>query len=522
MLSYIGYAGSLGYKWVYNPNYDDGITNVLPQNLKIFRYDYNITGTSKWQMILSETDGVIRGKEWNGTYWINNNTIINGLGDWSNRNAKGDLVYNFYGNNKWTIIGYQSDGLSSTLKGFEYNGSYWNTNSTLYNGLPNSIGGMAVFCFDYIPNEDKWVGIVEQYATPNNDISAYEYNGTHWISNSTFKNGIPSVQYSSYHYCDLEYNLFNESQMILMDSEAVNRGNISAYYWNGTYWIAKENPYDLDDYDSKMGWFDVNYGYGLGNWSLFEGLGGSGSWHKGFDWREVFAPDYSNLITYPTSPTTYSPNKNYQFNSTWVDEDTVILQFNNVNYTVSEIDGQYTKTFTDLSAGTYQYRWFANSSDGYWNSTSLTDYTINKANPDLHLAINGQEQDFSRQYAGQTEINATAWAITDLTLLLDGIEIDNPYVSFFDVGTYNFTAIAGNENYTTSSITRMVYLTTSSTGITRAILLIVPLVIIIGILLIIIRDFKTISVEELFYQFVKWFIIGVVGIAFIVVLLSLI
>ena len=84
---------------------------------------------------------------------------------------------------------------------------------------------------------------------------------------------------------------------------------------------------------------------------------------------------------------------------TWIDNvqlDTVILEFDGTNYTdlvkvneslsfseehnIWSIPVQhkvtYSKTFTNLTLGTHYYRWYANDTSGYWNSTELLSFNV--------------------------------------------------------------------------------------------------------------------------------------------------
>ena len=67
----------------------------------------------------------------------------------------------------------------------------------------------------------------------------------------------------------------------------------------------------------------------------------------------------------------------------------VILQYDGVNYTDASQNGnEWYKTFTDLAAGTHNYKWYANDTTGNWNgSFPETTYTVNKATPTGNLSI---------------------------------------------------------------------------------------------------------------------------------------
>ncbi|MBL7160003.1 MAG: hypothetical protein ISS95_00400, partial [Candidatus Aenigmarchaeota archaeon] len=106
---------------------------------------------------------------------------------------------------------------------------------------------------------------------------------------------------------------------------------------------------------------------------------------------EKTPPKYFNETKTPASGTTYSASQEYKFNITWTDEmavNTVILEFNSVNYTYNISSGfnkdgnQYQKTFTGTAAGTYNYKWYANDTNNNWNSTSSYSYIIAAAEDD--------------------------------------------------------------------------------------------------------------------------------------------
>jgi len=107
---------------------------------------------------------------------------------------------------------------------------------------------------------------------------------------------------------------------------------------------------------------------------------------------DINPPQYSN-INEPNDPSVYSPSKTYNFNITWTDNiqvDKVILQFNGTNYTdATKVQESfdytpgnikhtvtYSKTFTNLTVGTYNYRWYANDTRNNWNSTDLLTFTV--------------------------------------------------------------------------------------------------------------------------------------------------
>jgi len=78
-------------------------------------------------------------------------------------------------------------------------------------------------------------------------------------------------------------------------------------------------------------------------------------------------PSVSSLTESPSDPATYSSTQSYQFNATVTDTNlqSVWLDFNGTNYTATNTGDVYNVTFLSLSAGTYNYYFWAY---GKWNT----------------------------------------------------------------------------------------------------------------------------------------------------------
>jgi len=188
-------------------------------------------------------------------------------------------------------------------------------------------------------------------------------------------------------------------------------------------------------------------------------------------------PFFSNEHVIPASGTEYDANGQYTFYINWTDVsgiNDVVLEFNGQNYTLSNGDinvsgDEYSITFSSLNAGTYYYKWYAVDSVNNWNSTQQLQYEIAKKtiydptdpiNSLVHLAINGNEANFTADYGTQT--NASGWkdaTITDgdLYLFLNGTLVNNPDVETLDAGVYEYKFIFNNsQNYADAEIIRTV------------------------------------------------------------------
>jgi hypothetical protein len=115
-------------------------------------------------------------------------------------------------------------------------------------------------------------------------------------------------------------------------------------------------------------------------------------------------PQWSNNKTSPLSGVNYSSGASYQFNITWTDEtsvDKVIFEWGGTtNYTSSttpavyNLSNEYYINLTDLVAGTYTYKWYANDTFKNWNFSSHT-YKVNPAPSQTWLYLNWTQGDRS-------------------------------------------------------------------------------------------------------------------------------
>jgi hypothetical protein len=172
---------------------------------------------------------------------------------------------------------------------------------------------------------------------------------------------------------------------------------------------------------------------------------------------DKIAPQYLSIAVSPASPATYSPSQSYQFNATWTDNigvDTVIFEFNGTNYTDSIQTGNvYSKNFTGLNAGNYNYKWYANDTTGNWNNTGTFTYTVNKAPTTTTLYLNGSQSNLTITYS-QTSNATAATSVGSVILYRDSVNITNPEISVLGASIYNYTAVnLGDSNYFPSSAT---------------------------------------------------------------------
>jgi hypothetical protein len=182
-------------------------------------------------------------------------------------------------------------------------------------------------------------------------------------------------------------------------------------------------------------------------------------------------PTWSENATSHSSGIEYLKNRQYQFNVTWNDNkqiDKVLIEHNFTggaaphNDTVSNENGVYYFDVSDLPAGTYVWKEYANDTTDNQNITNNDEYwifTIEKGPTEVTLYLNESTSDQTSYYPNST-INVTAVSnISELYVQIwrNGTLIANSTGSTFNITQWpawnnNFTAqVLGNENNTDSS-----------------------------------------------------------------------
>ncbi|MFC1715665.1 LamG-like jellyroll fold domain-containing protein [Candidatus Poribacteria bacterium] len=176
-------------------------------------------------------------------------------------------------------------------------------------------------------------------------------------------------------------------------------------------------------------------------------------------------PTFSSFVG-PTDPSTYTSGVVYEFNITTCDDDgasnldEVVFEWNSVNTTVQDFNTinnscrEYSYNASDVAAGVYTWKWFANNSFGK-NATPQSDsFTIDKANPTMSTSVTspitrGSAADYSGSESNSGDADCS------YSLRRNGTEIDTGS-SVSDTttlagGTYNYSYGIYTEcqNYTT-------------------------------------------------------------------------
>jgi len=178
------------------------------------------------------------------------------------------------------------------------------------------------------------------------------------------------------------------------------------------------------------------------------------------------SPTISN-ISEPTDPSFFvSLATQYEFSALVTDNgqiDAVTLDFNGTTYDNPAINGDnYSFAITNLTPGVYSYQFHANDTEGNAQSSTSTDWTLNKAASNITLALDGSASNITIQQNDTVDIIGTLVnpAAENITLSITG-ESDvsgasplNTNVTKATAGIYAVTAsFAGNANFSSSDVT---------------------------------------------------------------------
>ncbi|NHI92703.1 MAG: hypothetical protein EAX96_09385 [Candidatus Lokiarchaeota archaeon] len=167
---------------------------------------------------------------------------------------------------------------------------------------------------------------------------------------------------------------------------------------------------------------------------------------------------YNESVNFP-SQLEYSQNREYIFSiniSTELNLYTVFFEWENVNYTITEnVSNSFNHTFSSLSAGSFQYRWLFNKTDGSWIFTQLKKYNITKSSNSLKLYLNNTQLNYYLNLNDACNItienipNNNVFLYMNESLIDSGISPIANITKYHSKGSYNVTAYyPGNENYT--------------------------------------------------------------------------
>ncbi|MGV8152431.1 MAG: hypothetical protein ACP5OG_05085 [Candidatus Nanoarchaeia archaeon] len=175
---------------------------------------------------------------------------------------------------------------------------------------------------------------------------------------------------------------------------------------------------------------------------------------------DITPPSFSSFVSSPENNSAYVQNRAYFFNVSLTENNIarVWIEFNGINYTsgnITNISNIYSFNITNLAAGNYNYRWWANDTNGNKNSSQTISYFISKATPTLTKLLNGNNLNLSIVYPGEVNASGNANSGT-LAIYRNGVLVDNAKNYTLASGYYKFEFnVTGNQNY--SNISEVLY-----------------------------------------------------------------
>jgi hypothetical protein len=212
----IGYSGSglYGYywdgsQWISNPSLVAGVGGVGSYCAPALAF--NITGDEKWNLISGESGGIFHGFYWNGSQWISDSSLVAGLGDIGGYSTP-TMAFNITGDERWNLISGESGGI---FHGFYWNGSQWVDDSSLISGLGDIGYNSAPAIAFNITADGKW-GLISGQSTPWGSpygFYGFYWNGSQWISDSSLVSGL-----SGKFWCkpDIAFNITGDGKWNLI------------------------------------------------------------------------------------------------------------------------------------------------------------------------------------------------------------------------------------------------------------------------------------------------------------------
>jgi len=166
-----------GTSWVSNSAIVSGLGDIGSNSAPAICY--NCTGNGYWELIAGEYDGVFNGFYWNGTQWVSDSSIVAGLGDIGGYSTPA-ICYNCTGNGYWELIAGEYDGV---FNGYYWNGTQWVSDSSIVNGL----GDIGTYSAPTIYQKDSTWYLISGDSSGN--FHGFYWNGTQWVSDSSVTAG---------------------------------------------------------------------------------------------------------------------------------------------------------------------------------------------------------------------------------------------------------------------------------------------------------------------------------------------
>lgn len=386
-----------------------------------------------------------------------------------------------YGNDNLTIGG--RPATSPTWLSLDFNGTIdevkiWNkslSETEIYEVYVSSIDKINLTSYTLFVNQSK-------NATAGLTNGTYSYRlYAHNISNYLDDSGEICVAVGDGFSCeeeppDIEYPIFYNywDNNATLTSSGLGKFNITVNNTNGTV-ILNINGQTILATNLTNNIYNASYNFSssgiyIYNWTAY----GNGTSHNinisqnryytvnSSPVSDTSYPIFSNNINNPLNSSIWTSNGNYQFNITIVNTNgTAGIQFNNINYSLTNTSSNYSKIFSSLSAGTigYYYWAYGNGTDKLYNKTQTYSYQLNKTSPIYGMNITGTTP------ITYTTTSNYIWSEnntgdSDVTYSM------NYANQVFGVGTWNFNySTTGGANYTGGSVNKTLTVNKNTTAL---------------------------------------------------------
>lgn len=211
------------------------------------RLVFNLTGNGRWNLIICPYNGWTAneypfvGYYWDGSQWVNDKTIVNGLTADPGLNNP-TVGFNVTGDNTFEMIVGGTPYMSAPgWSGYAWNGAGWVANPTILNGLPNYGTGNNFATLGYnLLGDSKWDLIVDN--SGNNGYVGFEWNGNSWIPQNSLVNGLPMAESVGPGHkfpapCFVSDFEGKKTLFVGLSSGGPLTGSLEAFQWNGKAWV---------------------------------------------------------------------------------------------------------------------------------------------------------------------------------------------------------------------------------------------------------------------------------------------
>ncbi|MBI5354830.1 MAG: hypothetical protein HZB68_00050 [Candidatus Aenigmarchaeota archaeon] len=137
-------------------------------------------------------------------------------------------------------------------------------------------------------------------------------------------------------------------------------------------------------------------------------------------------PIFTSNVTLYQSGTQYQKNRAYGFQTNVTDDisvNTTLFEsnfdgalYNSTAICSGTLNSLCTINFTDIPAGSYQYRWIANDTIGAYNTTGIISYTVSKADTNITLLLNGTRGNVAYQKGDVANVTASLNTTFNITI----------------------------------------------------------------------------------------------------------